>query len=58
MSQRARYDDIGQGYAARRREDPRYLARILAALGLSDAPGTPATVTCGSSTNTTQGSGC
>ena len=28
-----RYDRIGQGYAQKRREDPRFRARILAALG-------------------------
>jgi SAM-dependent methyltransferase len=29
----ARYDSIGRGYAATRREDPRFAARIVAALG-------------------------
>jgi SAM-dependent methyltransferase len=33
MSTQPHYDDIGHGYAGKRREDPRYLARILAALG-------------------------
>src|SRR3954465_14520170 len=33
LSPEPRYDDIGQGYARYRREDPRFAARIHAALG-------------------------
>src|SRR3954465_8742974 len=33
LSPEPRYDDIGQGYARYRREDPRWAARIEAALG-------------------------